>query len=38
MRGWIGLICHIQLIIIILGSGLGWLYVGKICATVGEVA
>jgi hypothetical protein len=38
MLEWIGVICHIQLIFIILESGLGWLYVGKICATVGKGA
>ena len=35
---WIGFLCYIQLIFIILDIGLGWLYVGKICAMVGEGA
>ena len=38
MREWIGLLCHIQLIFIILGSGLGWIYVGKIYESVGKGA
>jgi hypothetical protein len=36
MLEWMGVLCRIQLIFIILGSDLGWLYVGKVCASVGK--
>jgi hypothetical protein len=38
MLEWMGVLCYIKFIFIILGSGLGWLYVVKICGSVGKGA